>query len=257
MFPDYDSYSYEETLPDDHRRLRHLDQSGSFRIDGRRHESTHFSHERPVLEEVPLPEYEVIHQDGAAVSAAFRPWMRDQPAESVDSYPPSDNPRSDNPPSDYPRASCTPSSHPSDVECCAPVPRRMPLPTHTMAPDASSSSSEVRRPNFDPAWYARPGLSVEEVEDYKQAFDVFDVQGRGRVDPLELRRTLLSLSQDHRNSTLYMILAEVEKYTKPIGFEDFLNIMTQKVLNASGFTSRQDVSRVGKKSANHADFPPV
>ncbi|KAH0486298.1 MAG: hypothetical protein KVP17_004358 [Porospora cf. gigantea B] len=246
MFPDYDSYSYEETLPDDHRRLPRLNHSGSFR-NRNRHESTHLPHDRPVIEEVPLPEYEVVHQDGAAVSAAFRPWMR-EPAESVDSYPRSDNPR----------ASCTPSSHPSDVECSPPVARHVPLPTHTMAPDAaSSSSSEVRRPNFDPAWYARPGLSVEEVEDYKQAFDVFDVQGRGRVDPLELRRTLLSLSQDHRNSTLYMILAEVEKYTKPIGFEDFLNIMTQKVLNASGFTSRQDVSRVGAAGANNADFPPV
>ena len=34
----------------------------------------------------------------------------------------------------------------------------------------------------------RPGLSSEEVDEIKQAFDLFDTNGTGKIDPKELKQ---------------------------------------------------------------------
>ena len=38
----------------------------------------------------------------------------------------------------------------------------------------------------------RPGLSSEEVDEIKQAFDLFDTNGTGKIDPKELKACNLS-----------------------------------------------------------------
>ena len=39
----------------------------------------------------------------------------------------------------------------------------------------------------------RPGLSSEEVDEIKQAFDLFDTNGTGKIDPKELKAAMQSL----------------------------------------------------------------
>ena len=36
----------------------------------------------------------------------------------------------------------------------------------------------------------RPGLSSEEVDEIKQAFDLFDTNGTGKIDPKELKAAM-------------------------------------------------------------------
>ena len=36
----------------------------------------------------------------------------------------------------------------------------------------------------------RPGLSSEEVDEIKQAFDLFDTNGTGKIDPKELKAAI-------------------------------------------------------------------
>ena len=36
----------------------------------------------------------------------------------------------------------------------------------------------------------RPGLSTEEVDEIKQAFDLFDTNGTGKIDPKELKAAM-------------------------------------------------------------------
>ena len=43
----------------------------------------------------------------------------------------------------------------------------------------------------------RPGLSSEEVDEIKQAFDLFDTNGTGKIDPKELKAAMQSLGFDN------------------------------------------------------------
>ena len=51
----------------------------------------------------------------------------------------------------------------------------------------------------------RPGLSSEEVDEIKQAFDLFDTNGTGKIDPKELKAAMQSLGFDSKNPTIYQL----------------------------------------------------
>jgi len=53
-----------------------------------------------------------------------------------------------------------------------------------------------RRPQqkaFNPKQYERPGLTEDEIEEIKEAFDLFDTDGSGTIDPRELKTAMQSL----------------------------------------------------------------
>ena len=57
----------------------------------------------------------------------------------------------------------------------------------------------------------RPGLSSEEVDEIKQAFDLFDTNGTGKIDPKELKAAMQSLGFDSKNPTIYQLIAINDK----------------------------------------------
>ena len=56
----------------------------------------------------------------------------------------------------------------------------------------------------------RPGLSNEEVDEIKQAFDLFDTNGTGKIDPKELKAAMQSLGFDSKNPTIYQLIADLD-----------------------------------------------
>ena len=56
----------------------------------------------------------------------------------------------------------------------------------------------------------RPGLSSEEVDEIKQAFDLFDTNGTGKIDPKELKAAMQSLGFDSKNPTIYQLIADLD-----------------------------------------------
>ena len=51
----------------------------------------------------------------------------------------------------------------------------------------------------------RPGLSEEEVEEIREAFNLFDTDGSGEIDPKELKAAMQSLGFEAKNQTIYQI----------------------------------------------------
>ena len=43
--------------------------------------------------------------------------------------------------------------------------------------------SATRSKPFNPKDYERPGINISEVEEIKEAFDLFDYEGKGSIDP--------------------------------------------------------------------------
>ena len=79
----------------------------------------------------------------------------------------------------------------------------------------------------------RPGLSSEEVDEIKQAFDLFDTNGTGKIDPKELKAAMQSLGFDSKNPTIYQLIADLDtpeaEKNGGINFDDFVDAINDKL----------------------------
>lgn len=73
-------------------------------------------------------------------------------------------------------------------------------------------------------------IPLEEVKDIKQAFDIFDGDGSGIIDPLELKEAFINLGFGGQNKFVYQILAELDDdESGGIDFAEFLKLATAKL----------------------------
>ncbi len=47
-----------------------------------------------------------------------------------------------------------------------------------------------------------PGLTEEEIEEIREAFNLFDADGSGSIDPKELKAAMQSLGFEAKNATI-------------------------------------------------------
>ena len=57
----------------------------------------------------------------------------------------------------------------------------------------SGGPSSAKSGKFSTKVFERPGLSEDEVQEIKEAFDLFDPEGHGTVNPRDLKSALDSL----------------------------------------------------------------
>ena len=79
----------------------------------------------------------------------------------------------------------------------------------------------------------RPGLSQDEVDEIRQAFDLFDTNGTGKIDPKELKAAMQSLGFDTKNPTIFQLIAELDTPEAAkkggIEFENFVEAINNKL----------------------------
>jgi centrin-1 len=111
----------------------------------------------------------------------------------------------------------------------------------------------------------RPGLTEDEIDEIREAFNLFDNEGTGLIDPKELKAAMQSLGFEQKNPTIFQMFADLEKECHgPIDFERFLDGITsklgdresrdgiQKIFNLfdtdrKGSISLKDLKRVSKE----------
>ncbi|KAA0155664.1 hypothetical protein FNF27_03921 [Cafeteria roenbergensis] len=90
--------------------------------------------------------------------------------------------------------------------------------------------------------YDRPGLSEEEIEEIREAFNLFDTDGSGTIDPKELKSAMQSLGFEAKNATIYQMIGDIDKDgSGAIDFDEFLDMMTAKM---SDKDTREDIVKV-------------
>ncbi len=99
--------------------------------------------------------------------------------------------------------------------------------------------------------YERPGLTEDEIEEIKEAFDLFDTDGSGTIDPKELKAAMQSLGFEAKNQTIFQMISDLDKNSSgSIDFEygqawtihrEFLNMMTARM---SDKDTREDINKV-------------
>lgn len=79
----------------------------------------------------------------------------------------------------------------------------------------------------------RPGLSSEEVDEIRQAFDLFDTNGTGKIDPKELKAAMQSLGFDSKNPTIFQLIADLDtsqaQKAGGIDFDSFVEAINNKL----------------------------
>ena len=89
---------------------------------------------------------------------------------------------------------------------------------------ASKNSKQVQKKPVE-----RPGLTEDEIEEIREAFNLFDTDGSGKIDPKELKAAMQSLGFDNKNPTIYQMIADLENEGKDVDFEQFLDAITSKL----------------------------
>lgn len=71
-------------------------------------------------------------------------------------------------------------------------------------------------------------MTDDEVEELRQAFDLFDTDGSGTIDPKELRAAMQSLGFETKNQTIYQMIQDIDKDGDgDVDFDEFLDLMTR------------------------------
>jgi Ca2+-binding EF-hand superfamily protein len=112
-------------------------------------------------------------------------------------------------------------------------------------PAAKAPAAQPKAPEkkaFKAEDFATLTIPVEEVRDIKTAFDIFDGDLSGVVDPQELKRAFEQLGFGGGNKFVYQILAELDDdQSGGIDFAEFLRLATAKL---SDKESRAEVDKV-------------
>ncbi|CCI10237.1 hypothetical protein ABG067_006816 [Albugo candida] len=90
--------------------------------------------------------------------------------------------------------------------------------------------------------YERPGITQDEIEEIREAFNLFDTDGSGTIDPKELKSAMQSLGFEAKNQIIYQMVADIDKDgSGNIDFDEFLDMMTAKM---SDKNTREDIQKV-------------
>ena len=88
----------------------------------------------------------------------------------------------------------------------------------------------------------RPGLTSSEIEEIREAFNLFDTDGSGTIDPKELKEAMKTLGFEAKNQSIYQMISDIDKDgSGSIDFEEFLDMMTAKI---SDTDSKEDIRKV-------------
>jgi len=93
------------------------------------------------------------------------------------------------------------------------------------------SRSQVKAPAPAPpkatSWKER--LTEEDYNELRETFNVFDEDGSGTIDPVEINKALEELGLDKRNPFILNLIHALKEKNKPITFEEYLDIVGSRV----------------------------
>ena len=76
---------------------------------------------------------------------------------------------------------------------------------------------------------ARDRITEQDYEELKETFDLFDDDGSGSIDPVEIEKVMEELGLKKRNPIVGQILENIRSAGRPINFEEFLTMCVDTV----------------------------
>ena len=89
---------------------------------------------------------------------------------------------------------------------------------------------------------AKKSLNEEELEEIREAFNLFDTEGKGEIDIKELKAAFRALGFHVKKAEIRRMLQDIDKETTAvIPFDDFLEMATPKMHNRD---TREEIMKV-------------
>ena len=71
-------------------------------------------------------------------------------------------------------------------------------------------------------------MTEDEIEEIKEAFDLFDTDGTGTIDPKELKAAMQSLGFEAKNQTIFQMISDLDRNNNgAIDFELVIQIILE------------------------------
>ena len=113
-----------------------------------------------------------------------------------------------------------------------------------MSKKGGKQAAPTKATTFEAKFWERPGLSADEVQEVKDAFDLFDGDQSGAVSVNELIEAMQSLGLEQKNEAVFNMIKEIDTDgSGELEFQEFLEMMTARLTNK---TPRADIERVFK-----------
>mmetsp|Transcript_24967 Transcript_24967/g.27640 ORF Transcript_24967/g.27640 Transcript_24967/m.27640 type:complete len:175 (-) Transcript_24967:56-580(-) len=102
-----------------------------------------------------------------------------------------------------------------------------------MAYNQKPNHSELNKAPMQRKVFEKPGLTEDEIEEIREAFNLFDTDGSGTIDPKELKAAMESLGFENKNPTIYNMIADLDcnDNSRGINFDQFLDAITTRLGN--------------------------
>ena len=119
----------------------------------------------------------------------------------------------------------------------SPSPKRASAPPHPSARAAAAEKRKIALRKMPPstakksgAVQARPGIPEWQMQELREAFDLFDTDGSGTIDTKELQVALRALGFDSKKEKVRKMIADIDlDGSGTIDFEEFVEMMTGKM----------------------------
>lgn len=95
---------------------------------------------------------------------------------------------------------------------------------------------------FNPKDFTRPGYTDEDILELKEAFDLFDADKSGSIDPKELKDVIEDFGLDAKNAAIFEMISEIDvDGSGKIEFGEFLDMISGKTADEN---SMEEVRKV-------------
>jgi centrin-1 len=95
---------------------------------------------------------------------------------------------------------------------------------------------------FDPSEFRRPGYTDEDIVELKEAFDLFDADKSGGLNPVELRQVIEDFGFDAKNLAIFQLVSELDTDgSGKIEFKEFIDMISG---NTKDENSMEEVRKV-------------
>jgi Ca2+-binding EF-hand superfamily protein len=92
---------------------------------------------------------------------------------------------------------------------------------------ASNKGAPPAKPAGKTGW--RDRLSENDYNELKATFDLFDEDGGGSIDPIEIEKVLNELGLKGRSEIVFEMINGLKDINRSIKFDEFLEIICSKV----------------------------
>ncbi len=98
-----------------------------------------------------------------------------------------------------------------------------------VATSSAKQTTTYTKPTMTAPTTWKDRLSAEDYEELVHTFQIFDEDGSGTIDPIEINKVLEELGLDKRSPFILLLINGLKEKNKPLNLDEFIDIIASRV----------------------------